>query len=424
MEFNYYYGTQADQYTFLRIPKNIITDKTFVGLSLPAKLLYGLLLDRMSLSMKNKWLDDENRVYIIYQIKEIMNDLSLSEKMAIKHLKELEEFGLVEKRRRGFGLPSILYVKSFVVSDNNETDKYKQDETEDSEEETLDKIENEKGHIMPKNRPQTQETSRTVEMGRSRTVEMGSSRTVESGRSRTVEMGGSRTVDLGSSRAVEMGRSRTAEKEVQELPTGEALKNKTNMSNKYINNTKINNTDFNNNQSNHILETRGSESVQMDEEDDSNQDGSDEIRFEFDKKTETFGYQRIIKNNIEYDVLRNRYPHETDMIDGIVDIILETLISDSDYILISGNKYPKELVKSKLLKLRMSHIIYVIECMRKNTTKINNIRKYLLAALYNAPSTMDSYYQAAVNYDWYSDDARKKENDNYTGKSGVEIILE
>ena len=80
MEFNYYYGTQADQYTFLRIPKNIITDKTFVGLSLPAKLLYGLLLDRMSLSMKNKWLDDENRVYIIYQIKEIMNDLSLSEK--------------------------------------------------------------------------------------------------------------------------------------------------------------------------------------------------------------------------------------------------------------------------------------------------------------------------------------------------------
>ena len=89
------------------------------------------------------------------------------------------------------------------------------------------------------------------------------------------------------------------------------------------------------------------------------------------------------------------------MIDGIVDIILETVISDGDYILIGGNNYPKELVKSKLLKLNMCHIIYVLDCMRKNTTKVNNIRKYLLAALYNAPSTMDSYYQAAVNHDFY-----------------------
>ncbi len=101
MVFNYYYGSEADQFNFIRIPKRLITDTIFIGLSLVAKLLYGILLDRMSLSMKNKWLDRENRVYIIYQISEIMENLNVAEKTAIKSLKELEVVGLVEKKRRG-----------------------------------------------------------------------------------------------------------------------------------------------------------------------------------------------------------------------------------------------------------------------------------------------------------------------------------
>ena len=381
MEFNYYYGTQADQYTFLRIPKNIITDKTFVGLSLPAKLLYGLLLDRMSLSMKNKWLDDENRVYIIYQIKEIMNDLSLSEKMAIKHLKELEEFGLVEKRRRGFGLPSILYVKNFIVPDESENEHTKSDEND------IDQ-----GKSAPENTSQSQEINRTVDLGSSRTVETGSSRAVDLGRSRTVETGSSRTVDLG--------RSRTTQKEVQELPDRGALKNKTNMSNNYINNTKINKTKSNNNQSNHILSDQGEKCTQMAEMN-SDKREDDEIRLEFDKKTETFGYQRVIKMKIDYDYLMDRHPHEKERIDGMIEIMVETLVSDGEYINIGGTDYPKELVKSKLLKLDSSHIEYVMMCMDNNTTKIHNIRKYLLAALFNAPSTIDSYYMSLVNHDMY-----------------------
>ena len=381
MEFNYYYGTQADQYTFLRIPKNIITDKTFVGLSLPAKLLYGLLLDRMSLSMKNKWLDDENRVYIIYQIKEIMNDLSLSEKMAIKHLKELEEFGLVEKRRRGFGLPSILYVKNFIVPDESEKEHTKLDEND------IDQ-----GESAPENTSQSQEINRTVDLGSSRTVETGSSRAVDLGRSRTVETGSSRTVDLG--------RSRTTQKEVQELPDRGALKNKTNMSNNYINNTKINKTKSNNNQSNHILSDQGEKCTQMAEMN-SDKREDDEIRLEFDKKTKMLGYERVIKLNIDYDVLIERHKLDKDQIDGIVDILVETLVMDSDTVVVAGTEYPKELVKSKLLKLNMMHIEYVLDCMKKNTTKVRNIRKYLLAALYNAPSTIGSYYQAEVNHDMY-----------------------
>lgn len=120
MKFNYYYGTEADQFTFIRIPKVMLMDQDFATLSLQSKVLYGLLLDRMSLSMKNGWVDKENRVYIIYQISEIMEDLGFTKRKAIDYLAELEGFGLVEKKRRGLGLPTILYIKSFLV-DKRET---------------------------------------------------------------------------------------------------------------------------------------------------------------------------------------------------------------------------------------------------------------------------------------------------------------
>ena len=99
--FNYYYGSQADQFSFIRIPKIMLIDNTFSDLSLQAKVLYGVLLDRMSLSRKNGWLDAENRVFIIYQIGEIQKDLGFSKKKSIDLLAELEKFGLLEKKRRG-----------------------------------------------------------------------------------------------------------------------------------------------------------------------------------------------------------------------------------------------------------------------------------------------------------------------------------
>ena len=97
--FNYYYGSQADQFSFIRIPKIMLIDNTFSDLSLQAKVLYGVLLDRMSLSRKNGWLDAENRVFIIYQIGEIQKDLGFSKKKSIDLLAELEKFGLLEKRK-------------------------------------------------------------------------------------------------------------------------------------------------------------------------------------------------------------------------------------------------------------------------------------------------------------------------------------
>ena len=115
MEFDYYYGSQADQFSFIRIPRMLLTEKTFSSLTLQSKMLYSVLLDRMSLSMKNAWFDEENRVFIIYPITEIQSDLGFSKRKAMDYLSELESFGLVQKKKRGFGLPNIIYVKSFLI---------------------------------------------------------------------------------------------------------------------------------------------------------------------------------------------------------------------------------------------------------------------------------------------------------------------
>ena len=125
-EFDYYYGIEAEQFTFVRVPKVLFTDKEhFGGLSNEAKLLYGLLLERMSLSRKNNWIDKHNRVYIIFPVEEIEESLNVGHEKALNLLKELDDqsgIGLVRKKRRGLGLPSILYVKNFIVKDEESTD--------------------------------------------------------------------------------------------------------------------------------------------------------------------------------------------------------------------------------------------------------------------------------------------------------------
>lgn len=122
--FDYYYGIEAEQFSFYRIPRQLIKDKRFKCLSSDAKLLYGLMLDRMSMSMRNGWLDEENRVYIIYTLDNIIDDLNSSRPTCVKILKELDCIGLIEKRRRGRGKPDIIYVKNFLNSDSiNHEDK-------------------------------------------------------------------------------------------------------------------------------------------------------------------------------------------------------------------------------------------------------------------------------------------------------------
>lgn len=142
----------------------------------------------------------------------------------------------------------------------------------------------------------------------------------------------------------------------------------------HTNKNNINNTKFSNTESNHIVSENGGIGSDVD------------------------AYRELIKENMELDILRERYPYDHELPDGIFDLILETVLCGNESIVIASNKYPTELVKSKFLKLNSQHIEYALDCMKTNTTKVHNIKKYLLAILFNAPSTISGYYQAEVNH--------------------------
>ena len=111
----YFYGPQAEQFTFYHIPKALFTDPAYRGISTDAKVLYGLLLDRMSLSARNDWLDEQGRVYIVFTVEEIIENLACGNKKAVGPLRELEtEAGLIERKRQGLGKPNLIYVKNFI----------------------------------------------------------------------------------------------------------------------------------------------------------------------------------------------------------------------------------------------------------------------------------------------------------------------
>ena len=305
---SYFYGKEADQYSFYKIPKLLFTDEHFKNVSVEAKVLYGLMLDRMSLSVKNQWLDGEGRAYIYYSLEDIMDALGCSNKKAITIMKELDAeagIGLIEKKRQGQGKPTMIYVKQFVIRDVQECKNY-------TSEEKLTIPEVKKLHVLEcKN-----DTSRS-----------------------------------------------------EEITCLEVKKIHTNKNN-------INNTELSNTESNLIL---------------SENDGMG---------SEVEAYTELIKENLEWDLFREYYPYEQELLDGIFDLILETVLCKSESIVIASNRYPTEVVKSKFLKLNSSHIEYVIDCFKANITKVHNIKKYLLATLFNAPTTMSGYYQAEVNHDF------------------------
>lgn len=113
MNSEYFYETDADQFSFIRIPKQLLIGEEFLFLPMSAKILYGLLLDKMSIATKNRWIDEKGRVYILYQLTQIQKDLNVSRRKACYSLKELEEAGLVQKELCGNGKPTKIYIKNF-----------------------------------------------------------------------------------------------------------------------------------------------------------------------------------------------------------------------------------------------------------------------------------------------------------------------
>ncbi len=331
MRFDYYYGNQAEQFSFIKIPRMLLLDPTFAPLSIQSKLLYGVLLDRMGLSMRNGWFDEENRVYIIYQISEIQDDLGFSKRKAIDYLTELERFGLVEKKRRGRGLPSILYIKSFMAK---EAENLRSTDRETSEADSVE--------IRSDENDTSEDDTLLV-----------------------------RSVEIDTSRS-----SQIALQEVQESTLLEVRKSAPLKSNNNINNTEFNNTI----QSNLILSKPEEDEMGCDR-----------------RMTEI--YRKIVQENISYECLKERYPYDVELLDGIVDIILEVSVNQSKTMSVASAIYPTDLVKSRFQKLNSQHIQYVIYCFDRNTTKVGNIKKYLMAALFNAPSTIGGYYTAEVHHD-------------------------
>ena len=122
MQYEYFYGAQAEQFSFYRIPKALFTEPNFRELSTDAKVLYWILLDRMSLSLKNQWLDAQNKVYIIFTVEEIMDALNCANQKATRLMVELEkQAGLIERKRQGLGRPNLIYVKNFAATINSKS---------------------------------------------------------------------------------------------------------------------------------------------------------------------------------------------------------------------------------------------------------------------------------------------------------------
>jgi len=328
-KFDFYYSKEAEQFSFYRIPKLLFTDKRFSKLSIEAKVLYGLLLDRMSLSIKNGWYDEENRVYIYFKISDAMECMNICKEKAIKLFAELDSekgCGLIFRIKQRLCKPDIIYVMNFN-SGECPNDKNNNDDMCDLQ------------------------------------------------RSEKQTSGGGCSTDL-----------RESEKQTSEksgIPTAGSMDYKLpEVDDTDPNKNNINNTDFSN--INPIISTHQRDVI------------AEKVIDEIDERER---YRKIVSKNIEFEIVAKNY--SPSLADGILEIMLDAICSKKAYLIISGEEVPQTIVKSRLLKLNYNHIEYVLDCLMKNTTKIYNMKNYLLTSLYNSLTTMDNYYMAEVNKDIY-----------------------
>lgn len=308
--YDYFYGAEAEQFFFYRIPKVLFTEERFRSVSAEAKVLYGLLLDRMSLSCKNGWLDQAGRVYIIFTIEEVMTALGCADQKAGKLLHELEsKCRLIERKRQGLGKPNLIYVKNFVdkVADNP--------------------VDNTSGSSTPS--PESRFQNRENH-------------------------------DSGAVKITDQ----------------KSLKSRSN-------NTENNDTDFSDTDSFPFTSFRRDHGRES-------------------KRTEAAlreRYRELIAENIAYDALLTDYPYEQDTLEEILELLVDVVCTTKSSVRISGDDKPAEVVRSQFLKLNSEHIRFVVGGLKENTTRIRNMRQYLLATLYNAPLTIGNYYRSLVSHD-------------------------
>ena len=284
MTLDYFYGQAGELFSFFRIPKALFQEQRFQDLSTDAKTLYGILLDRMSLSVKNEWFDKKGRVFIIFTIEDVKRTLRCADNKATRLLQELEEFGLIERKRRGQGKPCLVYVKNFSSESSKESVKNR-----DNDDSCGSKIASQ---------------------------------------------------DPVKSRGIK----------------------------KKENKTEMNNT-------NPIL---SDESEKM-------------------KNRELL--EEYFSHSLEIDILLRLYPDDEDTLYQIVNLLVDTCATNRKLLHIAGDDKPAEVVRSRFMKLNADHIRFVLKCLAENSSPIRNMKQYLLASLYNAPTTMQLFYQNQTNHD-------------------------
>ena len=354
IQFDYFHGMEAEQYTFYRIPKILFTAECFKTISCEAKVLYGLLLDRMSLSIKNRWFDEEDRVYIIFTVEEIAELMNCGTQKAVRLLKELDSekgIGLVEKRRLGLGKPNVIYVKNFMV---------KQPEKEEKEPEKPVNTQNCENHNSRVVKTTIQEYPKSQ------------FKNDENHNSGIVKI---TNQDFPESQFKdgENHNSRIVKIITQEVPKSQS------------NNTDINKTDYS--------ETDPIQSYQF-------CSAGEECLVSGDMMEKMEVYREILRTNVDYAGFVQKGERED--VDELIELMVEILmLPDDSMVRIGGADKPVTVVKSRFLKLTYSHIEYVLFSLHRNTSKVANIKAYLLTTLYNSSMTMNHYYQAEVNHDLY-----------------------
>ncbi len=339
LEFDYFYGIEADQFTFFRIPKLLIKDERFKGLSSDAKLLYGLMLDRMGLSRKNGWIDEADKVYIRYTIEDVAEDLGRSKPTCTKILQELDSekgIGLIEKVHKGLGQPDVIYVKNFATIPECKPEKKAENTDESTEIKNFNVKES--NNLIPRDKEILSPEIKEFSPQESKILV-------------------------------------ARDKEFLSPEIKDFIPNNT-----YTNQTDFNQTDNNQIKSNHISTVP---------------DG-------YDAMDEAKAYMDLIRENLDYDILISRASRdEREMLEEIYNIICDVVCVKRKTIKVNGEDYPYEIVKNVFLKLNSSHIEYVAGCLKDTNTKVTNIRQYLITTLYNAPITISHYYQQEVQHDMY-----------------------
>ena len=351
IQFDYFRGMEAEQYSFYRVPKVLFTAECFKSLSCEAKVLYGLMLDRMSLSIKNRWFDEEDRVYIIFTVEEIAELLNCGTQKAVKLMKELDDnqgIGLIEKKRLGLGKPNVIYVKNFILKEKRSSEQI------GKVPENLGNTQNSENH----NSRIVKTTNQELPESQFKNGENHNSRIVKTTNQEFPE---------SQFKNDENYTSRIVEITTQEVPKSQS------------NNTDINNTDFN--------ETDSIQSYLSPSAGEVRPVGEDVI-----ERMET--YRALLQENIDYECFPDR--REKEDVDELIELMVEILMMPDDSVVrIGGADKPVSVVKSRFLKLTYSHIEYVLFSLHRNTSKVANIKAYLLTTLYNLSMTME------VNHDLY-----------------------